>query len=101
MAWKIVRYCELDILMKDKVWLQEVMRLLRDQGANCDWVEPDGLVVNEAEIDRLCSMTKEQLEAQYHPRFKYPNWYTWEALTDEERLEAEARRDKYLLRRGL
>ena len=76
--------------------MQEIVRFLRDQGANCDWVEPDRSVVNKVEIDALCSMTQRQWMAQYQPRFKMPDWYTWEALTAEERLEAEAEREDWL-----
>lgn len=94
MIWKIVRYCEVD--PDRRIGKQQIMRFLRNQGANCDWVEPDGSVVSKAEIDALCSMNDVQLYAQYQPRFKYPDWYTWEALTAEERLNAEADRDNWV-----
>ena len=96
MTWKIVLYCEFNRRIKNKNRrrsdIQNIMRFSRSHGAKCDWVEPDGSVVNKAEIDALCSMTEEQLEAQYQPRFKYPNWYTWEDLTAKERVKAEAGR---------
>ena len=101
MIWKILRYCEcFQSLSLERMRIQTIMRFLRDQGANCDWVEPDGSVVNKAEIDALCNMTEGQLEAQYQPIFKYPNRYTWVALTAEERLEAEAERDRSLSKHG-
>lgn len=95
MTWKIVRHCKFERFYRRKI-LQETMKFLKDQGANCDWVEPDGSTVNKADIDALCSMTERQLEAQCEPRFKYPDWYTWEALTTEEKLVAEAKRDRRL-----
>ena len=96
MAWKILRYSL--FVFSDEG--QRLMKFLKDKGANYDWVEPDGSSVNKADTDALCRMTSVQLGAQHQPRFKRPNWYTWEALTDEERLKAEAKRDQWLSHHG-
>ena len=86
MVWKMLRYC--DPSGEDKKPLQErtqaMMILLRDHGANCEWVEPDGTVVTKEDIDALCSMNIEQLKQQIEPRYEYPGYYTWETLSECE-----------------
>ena len=87
MGWKTLLYCNLDRFQADN--LREIMSLLRDQGANCNWVEPDGTNVTREDINALCVMNEQQLLEQSQPRFESPDWYTWEELTEEGRLAAE------------
>lgn len=74
---------------------------LRNHGANCTWREPDGSIVDEAEINALCEMTREQITARSRPLFEMPRWYTWEALTAEKRLRAESWLCQYRAEHGL
>ena len=64
--------------------MQDILRVLRDEGANCDWVEPDGTIVTKDDIDALCAMDPVQLKQQAQPKFGMPNWYTWDALGEED-----------------
>ena len=91
MVWKILRYCEpFRELCEEMEQAQAIMILLRDHGANCEWIEPDGTVVTQEDINALCSMNSEQLMQQNESRFQYPGYYTWETFSEyEERLMKE------------
>ena len=100
MVRKVLFYCDHENDLSSMV-VQVILVVLRDSGANCTWRESDGSIVNETQINALCEMTSDQLFARGQPLLKVPNWYTWEALTTEERLLAESSRCRYRASRGL
>ena len=100
MALKILLYCDFRII-SPRDWVQDTLTTLRNNGANCIWREPDGSMVDEAQINALCEMTDEQLTARNRPIYKLPDWYTWETLTAEERLRAELSLCQYRAEHGL
>lgn len=87
MIWKMLRFCKprgpRDYGLKNS---QAIMILLRDHGANCEWIEPDRRVVTKEDIDTLCLMHPAQLAQQVEPRFRYPGYYTWETLSECDEL---------------
>lgn len=95
MTWKFIRYSRLGTLGSGldaaaRMSVQKILIFLRDHEADSNWVEEDGLNVDERDIDALCSMNKKQLIVQYQPRLGRPDWYTWQVLTPEEQRKAES-----------
>lgn len=94
MIWKILRRCRLpdyEIVLQLLIW----MRCLKFSGANCDWVESDGTIVDEEDIIDVCAYRWEVLSKlgngrdgyawkNSEPKFELPGWYDWEALDDTE-----------------
>lgn len=60
--------------------LKDVMTLLMDYGADTDWVEPNGAIVNEATIRAWCALSDEQIEWQskFDYAFCTAGWYIYE-----------------------
>ena len=56
------------------------MTLLMDYGADTDWTEPNGTIVNEATIRAWCKMSDEQIEWQSKFDFAFckAGWYIYE-----------------------
>ena len=75
MVWKMLRYCKISSGYSLLWKMQDIMILLRDHGANCEWIEPDGTVVTKEDINALCQMNFEQFEQQNEPRFNFPGYY--------------------------
>lgn len=55
------------------------MTQLMDYGADTDWTEPDGAIVDEATIRAWCALSYEQLESQseFDYAFCETGWYTY------------------------
>lgn len=81
MAWRLVRYHDLDEWSFHE--LRQTMRDLKSYGANCNWIESDGTVVNEQQIDELAAMGSKQWQVECPKIFKRPTWHTWEVPIDE------------------
>ena len=60
--------------------LKDLMTLLIDYGADTDWTEPNGAIVNEATIRAWCALSKEQTESQskFDYAFCEAGWYIYE-----------------------
>ena len=56
------------------------MTLLMDSGADTDWTEPDGSIVNRATISAWCALSYEQLRSQseFDHAFCEIFWYNYE-----------------------
>ena len=56
-----------------------LMSFLMDSGADTDWTEPNGAIVNEAKIRAWCAMSYEQIESQskFDCAFCETSWYTY------------------------
>lgn len=60
--------------------LQRLMTLLMDSGADTDWTEPDGSIVNRATISAWCAWSEKQLQCQseFDYAFCEVSWYNYE-----------------------
>lgn len=58
---------------------QKVLRLLMDSGADTDWTEPHGAIVNKATIEAWCALSQEQLASQseFNYAFCEAGWYNY------------------------
>lgn len=59
--------------------LKDIMILLMDLGADTDWTEPDGTIVNEATIRSWCALSHKQLKSQseFDYAFCVTGWYIY------------------------
>ena len=59
---------------------QKVMMLLMRCGANTDWTEPDGTIVDKTTIRAWCAMSQQQiwLQSEFDYAFCEAGWYTYE-----------------------
>lgn len=60
--------------------LKDVMTLLMDYGADTDWTEPNGAIVNEATIRAWCALSYKQIKSQSKLDYAFctAGWYTYE-----------------------
>lgn len=87
MIWKITRNCNLG--GHEFISMQKLAIFLKSHGARCDWVEPDGSIVNGEKIDALCAINDRQQQIVWcQPRLKCPDWYTWNPLSERDTEEA-------------
>lgn len=88
MAWDIAHYCENGVQCRRDH--QFMVRFLIGNGAEWNVIEPDGTVVDPAQVAAFCLMNDEQMAAQCQPRYEFPGWYTWRTLTSEEQVTARS-----------
>ena len=84
LAWRmsLAPYDRGRIVSRDRLqYLQSVMKLLLDYGAEATWTEPNGMVVDRPTIEAWCALSRNQLPMDWGDS-KYPycisNWYTYE-----------------------
>ena len=82
MAWKIIRFANLGPWRQAQ--LQQIIGLLKRHGANCSWVEPDGTVVSEEEIETLIEASLSDSEDLHLREDKTPGWYNWDILFKDD-----------------
>ncbi len=82
MAWKVLRFSNLDIGRPGE--LRRIIGLLKRHGASCSWVEPDGTIVSEEEIDNLIEETPVDGYGQKFLEDKTPGWYNWDIMFKDD-----------------
>lgn len=75
MVWKSLRSC--DLTRETQYNLAAILRSLKYLGANCDWVEPDGTVVNERELDVLDPISMGEWDHQRQMKTYSTDSSTW------------------------
>lgn len=78
-----------------RTYLRDLMALLMDYGADTDWTEPNGIIVNEATIRAWCALSDEQIKSQskFDYAFCKAGWYIYEYPLYCNEIDARRYRD--------